>query len=131
MRDLADLARNLVNALFDPYRPELHYMRGPGPKWRAKHERMLRLGPDVATVPSLTSFARQSIGWHNFMKGGAFLMPGIGLFVIALLFISPTKSKADTSYCAQVSDLAPARLRWAVARQSRRRQRGNARCERI
>jgi hypothetical protein len=19
-----------------PYRPELHYMRGPGPKWRAK-----------------------------------------------------------------------------------------------
>jgi hypothetical protein len=25
--------------LFDTYRPELHYMRGPGPKWRAKHER--------------------------------------------------------------------------------------------
>lgn len=23
--------------LFDPYRPELHYMRGPGPKWRAKY----------------------------------------------------------------------------------------------
>jgi len=23
--------------LFDPYRPELHYMRGPGPKWRKKH----------------------------------------------------------------------------------------------
>ena len=23
---------------FDPYRPELHYMRGPGPAWRAKHE---------------------------------------------------------------------------------------------
>jgi hypothetical protein len=23
--------------LFDPYRPELHYMRGPGPKWRTKH----------------------------------------------------------------------------------------------
>ena len=20
---------------FDPYRPELHYMRGPGPAWRA------------------------------------------------------------------------------------------------
>jgi hypothetical protein len=20
------------------YRPELHYMRGPGPKWRAKHQ---------------------------------------------------------------------------------------------
>jgi hypothetical protein len=23
--------------IFDSYRPELHYMRGPGPKWRAKH----------------------------------------------------------------------------------------------
>jgi hypothetical protein len=22
---------------FDTYRPEAHYMRGPGPKWRAKH----------------------------------------------------------------------------------------------
>lgn len=21
----------------DHYRPEAHYMRGPGPKWRAKH----------------------------------------------------------------------------------------------
>jgi hypothetical protein len=21
----------------DRYRPEAHYMRGPGPKWRAKH----------------------------------------------------------------------------------------------
>lgn len=29
------LAKNLL----DPYRPELHYMRGPGPKWRAKHQR--------------------------------------------------------------------------------------------
>ena len=25
--------------LFDSYRPELHYMRGPGPKWREKHGR--------------------------------------------------------------------------------------------
>jgi hypothetical protein len=29
--------RRLTTSLFDPYRPELHYMRGPGPKWRAKH----------------------------------------------------------------------------------------------
>ena len=31
--------RRLTVSLFDPYRPELHYMRGPGPKWRAKHAR--------------------------------------------------------------------------------------------
>lgn len=34
---LADLWRALAKDLFDPYRPELHYMRGPGPKWRAKY----------------------------------------------------------------------------------------------
>ena len=22
----------------NPYRPELHYMRGPGPKWHAKYQ---------------------------------------------------------------------------------------------
>lgn len=29
--------RRLHKALFDTYRPELHYMRGPGPKWRERH----------------------------------------------------------------------------------------------
>jgi hypothetical protein len=28
--------------MFDSYRPELHYMRGPGPKWREKHARAVR-----------------------------------------------------------------------------------------
>ena len=31
--------RWLRTSLFDSYRPELHYMRGPGPKWREKHGR--------------------------------------------------------------------------------------------
>ncbi len=35
--DFGDFVGNLVKAVFDPYRPELHYMRGPGPKWHAKH----------------------------------------------------------------------------------------------
>lgn len=29
---------HLIHMACDPYRPELHYMRGPGPKWRAKHQ---------------------------------------------------------------------------------------------
>ncbi|HYH70756.1 MAG TPA: hypothetical protein VEX16_05585 [Methyloceanibacter sp.] len=29
--------RELVRELTDSYRPELHYMRGPGPKWTEKH----------------------------------------------------------------------------------------------
>jgi hypothetical protein len=28
----------LVTTTCDSYRPELHYMRGPGPKWYAKHQ---------------------------------------------------------------------------------------------
>jgi hypothetical protein len=36
--EFADALR-LVKSLLDPYRPELHYMRGPGPKWHAKHRR--------------------------------------------------------------------------------------------
>ena len=40
--DLADLGRTLLR-LFDRYQPELHYMRGPGPKWHAKHNRALAI----------------------------------------------------------------------------------------
>jgi hypothetical protein len=29
--------RQFFARALDPYRPELHYMRGPGPAWRAKH----------------------------------------------------------------------------------------------
>jgi len=28
--------RQTFEGAVDPYRPELHYMRGPGPKWQAK-----------------------------------------------------------------------------------------------
>lgn len=28
----------LSASLFDSYRPERHYMRGPGPRWREKHK---------------------------------------------------------------------------------------------
>ena len=28
--------RVLIRIVATPYRPELHYMRGPGPKWRAR-----------------------------------------------------------------------------------------------
>jgi hypothetical protein len=34
---VAGALRKVVNGLFDPYRPELHYMRGPGPRWRERH----------------------------------------------------------------------------------------------
>jgi hypothetical protein len=36
LADLRDFCRQFLARAFDSYRPELHYMRGPGPAWRAK-----------------------------------------------------------------------------------------------
>jgi len=36
-RYLAMFWRELTRDAVRPYRPELHYMRGPGPAWQAKH----------------------------------------------------------------------------------------------
>jgi hypothetical protein len=46
--DFASVVHNLLMDVRDCYRPELHYMRGPGPKWRAKHQPWLGFDP----VPS-------------------------------------------------------------------------------
>jgi hypothetical protein len=40
LRRLAEIVihcHRLVDLARTPYRPERHYMRGPGPKWHAKH----------------------------------------------------------------------------------------------
>jgi hypothetical protein len=34
---VADLWRTFTKDFAGPYRPERHYMRGPGPKWHAKY----------------------------------------------------------------------------------------------
>ncbi len=36
--DLRAFFRQFFARAFNPYRPELYYMRGPGPAWRAKHQ---------------------------------------------------------------------------------------------
>jgi hypothetical protein len=49
--DVADLGRAL-RSLLDPYRPELYYMRGPGPKWHAKHHPASAI-VDASAAPAL------------------------------------------------------------------------------
>ena len=61
--DLASVIHNLIMDVRDSYRPELHYMRGPGPKWRSKHQRWLRFGseavsPDGQRQPSQVHIRR-------------------------------------------------------------------------
>ena len=41
-----EIWRRLKNEVFDSYRPELHYMRGPGPKCREKR------GQDHCAAPA-------------------------------------------------------------------------------
>jgi hypothetical protein len=42
---LVTIWRRLRQGIFDSYRPELHYMRGPGPKWREKHAHVTSVWP--------------------------------------------------------------------------------------
>jgi len=49
---IAQTWADLRNGLLGTYRPELHYMRGPGPKWREKHGAPHACPPE-AVVPTL------------------------------------------------------------------------------
>ena len=48
--------RQFFARAFNPYRPELHYMRGPGPAWRAKHR---AVSPAVQTMAAEIRAARE------------------------------------------------------------------------
>jgi hypothetical protein len=47
--DFVSVVHNLIMDVRDSYRPELHYMRGPGPKWRAKHPRWLKFDSEAVS----------------------------------------------------------------------------------
>jgi len=52
---VADLWQSVTVGFFGGYRPERHYMRGPGPKWRAKHA-----APKIISEPDLGGMAKVS-----------------------------------------------------------------------
>ena len=51
---VADLWRTVSTDLFGTYHPERHYMRGPGPKWRAKHARPAVGEPDFGGMANVS-----------------------------------------------------------------------------
>jgi len=51
---IASLWRSLMKDIFDTYRPELHYMRGPGPKWHAKHRSQAQDSTMIGLVDAST-----------------------------------------------------------------------------
>jgi hypothetical protein len=44
VQSVQSLLNEVSAGVFDSYRPELHYMRGPGPKWRERHGMTARSG---------------------------------------------------------------------------------------
>ena len=57
--ELSDMVARLRRDLFAGYRPECHYMRGPGPAWRAKHAGIAsrQVAIDPGTFPEAASAA--------------------------------------------------------------------------
>src|SRR5262249_12017085 len=120
--ELGHCVHSVIDGLFDSYRPELHYMRGPGPKWRAKHG--VRIGETVFVDGrwrgALAASARRTIKSQDRIakwKGAAPMLQMLAL-VIAMLVNPATAARAETSYCGRTPDLAAARHRWAATRQS-------------
>ena len=52
-RDLSKALRELLEMPGDAgsYRPDLHYMRGPGPKWHAKYDGLISHTSPTAADP--------------------------------------------------------------------------------
>ena len=50
---VASTWQGIIKDLRTPYRPERHYMRGPGPKWHAKHAQAV-----ASEAPSVPGLAR-------------------------------------------------------------------------
>ena len=73
---MTDLLRSLSAAFFDTYRPELHYMRGPGPKWREKHG--IAASPSALAATPLRRSALARFAPHQ----GAFSSPTADLAVL-------------------------------------------------
>ena len=92
-------------ALFDPYRPERHYMRGPGPKWHAKHEAH-HLFAEIAIDYTLHPGSRQSSVCQ------IRLSPRAALWVLKLLpgRKSSTNNRTDSDVLAEADNGFKAKL---------------------
>jgi hypothetical protein len=63
-RNFAKAVRELQRGLSEggPYRPERHYMRGPGPKWHAKYG---NLAPKTVPATRGPSVAVHKVAGHH------------------------------------------------------------------
>jgi hypothetical protein len=62
LRDFSRVLRELLRVSGEnggTYRPDLHYMRGPGPKWHAKHAGFVSQPPAKQTSPQIHQVAER------------------------------------------------------------------------
>ena len=112
--ELPGFRRSLGIALLDPYRPELHYMRGPGPKWHAKHDQTANsLARPVrpvrrAVVGAPQTSMERDMGWLRVITPfGDFGLIACGTGVcLALLFLLHTVPMPATALL--LSEAVPA-----------------------
>ena len=57
--EIVSVLHSLMTDMVSDYRPERHYMRGPGPKWREKHQPQRAARPASGLV--IFRFAKVSI----------------------------------------------------------------------
>jgi hypothetical protein len=66
--------RQQLQVAFDHYRPERHYMRGPGPKWRERHGGP---NPSDGLAAHAETGSRPTGGWKTGVAGVEAALPHI------------------------------------------------------
>jgi hypothetical protein len=104
----------LRTVFFDSYRPELHYMRGPGPKWREKRDPLHLVGMPVTRIPQCR--AAQAKLARKFLL--EWLPSGLATFIIGAVLqhllspyiLAPTAPSISPKTEIVVPELAPAAI---------------------
>jgi hypothetical protein len=96
---------------FDTYRPELYYMRGPGPKWREKHARRRRLRElDQEESINSTETRPMNITEYVAATARAFMASEIAMAAVNCGTANVTRAQAENlldDYFARVEQAIP------------------------
>jgi hypothetical protein len=74
-----------VGSFREGYRPERHYMRGPGPKWHAKHTSSLVAAAGAQRI--LSADTSLAVGLLNSRFVGAWIAPTAAAAVLGFVAV--------------------------------------------
>jgi len=83
------MRENKVGSFRNAYRPERHYMRGPGPKWHAKHTSSLIAAAGVQpAIAANTPGTRAMLGQNAVMSWVAPTAAAAALGFVAVMMLA-------------------------------------------